>query len=376
MAEREVTQDVMEMLEQLAELATQEAWYWRARIEALARAGVVRGKEWAPSDKEAWGHHVKLVDGEGATAGFVDVSDAQKIEPFPDRLTETDSAVKERDSEPGLMLDDVLTDEALTGRVESVGEREGRLGKGSEGWDEQLAVDNEFSQYLQDPLFARLVQQEGLVMDEQGMWVIPEDAPVLGEHAGERLAREEVLQIALDSGWEWDGMPGQRPVVDSEREVEFDAQKDSLVQIAGTAWMKVSESESALELDQGQLLSQGQAREIAVDKLGWDWVDSPDVEVDGSRPVVVSGAEVSVPEGTRAVLADEWAWADGAVFEWEDDARVEGAWSAFGETELTRGSTVPVGTVLEDSGVDAGELDRQYQHFFDENATLREAGWD
>lgn len=147
---------------------------------------------------------------------------------------------------------------------------------------------------------------------------------------------------------------------EEDASIDFEVGRDELVNVGKAAWLVAREPVDEHHLPQGEHVTDEQARVIAEEKLGWEWADEPtDGLMNGSKPVVVASEGVQVPDGVPVVVSGEWSWADD-----EPGASVKGSWSAFGETELTRGATVPVGTVAEPGqAVEQGAADAQYHHF-------------
>ncbi|WP_421082813.1 hypothetical protein [Rothia nasimurium] len=170
---------------------------------------------------------------------------------------------------------------------------------------------------------------------------------------------------------------------EEDASIDFEVGRDELVNVGKAAWLVAREPVDEHHLPEGELVTDEQARVIAEEKLGWEWADEPtDGLMDGSKPVVVASDGVQVPDGVPVVVSGEWSWADDepvASVEGEPGQAVEGSWSAFGETELTRGATVPVGTVAEPGQArEQAVADQQYQQF-QEQADRREMqgpGWE
>ncbi|MFW0168767.1 hypothetical protein [Rothia sp. P4278] len=382
MADKEVSAEFAELMVELMKLSKEEAMYWQARMRSLAESGRVKVGSWAPADKKQWGNHAKVVDEFGETAGFIDLTDGRRLNPV-----EGDGArpVAPKSSETG---DDLamsvasLPEQVLGHRTESVEQRQERLGDDEFAWEHAREADDEFASYLQDPAFARLVEQENLVMDDEGRWEVGDGAEFLAEYRGQVLDRDDAYDFATRAGWEWDGVPGARPELPhAEGAVEFETGRDGLVRAGEDAWVVVRESADEHQLPVGEVVTDGQARVIAEEHLGWQWVDEPGEQIIGDRPVVVSETRVQEPAGGTAVLlADRWAWADGAgdsAQEREDVQRIEGAWSVWGETEFTRGATVPVGTVAPEGwDVDAEREREQQYHLFVEQSDSSSPDWE
>lgn len=351
MAQEELSEDVAVLMAQMMKLSAQEALYWRERLARAVRESRVMDKDWAPRSKAGWDETVKVVDEQGRTAGFVDVSDATKLEKAQLAVDREDDELEvmgnaEHEVEASAGEEQVreftgLNEQLLAARLESPEEREERLGGDEVAAEFEKALDYEFYALLDDPRFARLVEQERLELSDEGLWVVPEDSQLLSSVAGEHLNREVLLEAAEDAGWDWDGVPGVRPVMESsDVPVEFDSERDELVRLDDDFWMKVSEPESERELPVGEILTDGQAKEIAEKELGWQWVDEVDEVIEPDRPVVVSEARVEVDESVPSVvLADRYAWADGV----DDDVVVSAVEEPVGAGQ--EGSTVPNGTV-------------------------------
>lgn len=309
MTEKELSQDIFEMLRELAEAGVVEGLYWERTLRDKTLGKVLHRADWAPSDKRQWDNQVALRDDSGQTVGFVDVSHAL-VQGLKEKVS-LDGRV--RSSSPMSQSQFDAAQEALAS---------------AENSDSALAQS--VYAYMGDPRFQRLVEQEGLRLSDEGLWVNDEARGELRFLQEEDFpaTQRELLDSAFARDWAWDGKLARnvpRAVSDSElgqavaagREMfpadetqalagqessRFRRGVDELFAVAG-AWVRVQQPEdTSMDVPVGEFISAHGAREIS-EELGWQWFDDEVTEPDfEDAPVVVTGAEATIPEEVTEVV--------------------------------------------------------------------------
>lgn len=310
MAENEISQEVFEMLRQLAQAVLADALHWERQIRNGVLKNAIKDPKWAPRNKNAYEDIVALRDQDGNIAAKIDVSDPSVAEikaqdytqvPFSDELLEE---AREQS------INQVITDTVETPDVETTEELSPRL--------------QAYHQYLADPRFQRLVEQEGLVLTEDGTWITDPsrgNRQYLDAENDFPATQDELMDLVENRGWEWDktypkyepelvdGSDAQHAWLQGREQYQgfdysdprFNAETDRLYSVGGN-WITVRETDDPDMLPSGTIISESDAREIATEN-GWQWVDDEHPEIaDDGRPVVVAGSEAEIPESVKEVV--------------------------------------------------------------------------
>ncbi|MFW0168771.1 hypothetical protein [Rothia sp. P4278] len=362
-------------VQQVMVLSEAEAMTWRSRLREMVRDQYIKPADWAPLDKKEWSIHVKLVDDAGQTVAFFRTAGAEEITSEVRELTQepvSKDVLVQSPAEREAPLDfSPIPADFLAHRQESFEARVERLrGKSmsDQEFEDKMAVeyelDDEFRKYMDNPRFARLVEQEKLIMDSHAEWTVGEQANFLSEIAGESMDHSELIHYLGRTDWSWDGVPGKRPEIPgSAGPIPFDVGKDKLLNDMDRGyWLKVSSGESERGLATAQLLTKNQAREIAEQKLGWKWVDHPDTAVIPKQSLLISEADFAVPDhpdsGGMVVSVDGWGF-----------GYPEGMFDTPEEPEESL--TVPSGTAEA-----AFVVDQYHQHFQEPESQTYGLDWD